>query len=74
MMISILIIIIIITQWNSPQNRYFIFPSNKPSATIKLGRIKEKEIILMATIHFPPASHPLFPSPTLFLHLTPSQK
>ena len=41
-MMMILILIIINTQQNSPQNRHFIFPSNKPLTTIKLGRIKRE--------------------------------
>ena len=44
---------------------------NKPLATIMLCRIKEKETILIATIHFPFHQDPLFHSHTLFLRLTP---
>ena len=69
-----ILILIIITTQNSPQNRHFLFTSNKPFAIIKLGRIKEKEIVLIATIHFPPPPHPIFLSHTLFFRFTPSQQ
>ena len=41
---------------------HFIFTSNKPLATLKLGQIKEvKDTILFATIHFPTPSSSTLP-------------
>ena len=70
----LILIILIITQQNSPKTRYFLFTSNKTLVTIKLGRITVKEIILIATIHFPPRIHPLFVTHTLFFRLIPSHQ
>ena len=62
----ILVLIIIIAQRNSPQNRNLIFISN----TIKLNWIKEKEIIQIVIIHFPPLlTHPSLL--TLFSFVSP---
>ena len=72
MMISILIVI---TQQNSPQSRYFIFTSNKSLATIKLRRIKEKEIILIVTINLPPLlTHSSLLTLFYFVSLLPNDK
>ena len=62
----ILILIIIITEQTSPQNRHFIFASNKPFVIMKL-KLKEKEIIppsfisTLSSSHSLPSSQP-FPS------------
>ena len=50
----LILIIILITQQNSPQNRHFIFTSNKSLAIRKLGRIKEKEILIVTILSLIP--------------------
>ena len=68
-----MILILIITQQNSPQNRHFIFTSNKPLTTIKLGRIiEEKEIIVIAIIHTPSSPTLTFSHSLLLSHPFPT--
>ena len=76
-MILILVIIIFSLQ-NSPQNRHVIFTSNKPLTIIKLSRIKRKRKRNNSDCNNPfpppPLTHSFFPTISSFISLFPNSR